>query len=210
MGRISETKEILIKAATFNKRKLPPSLDKILQPDGKPATEEHAAGVLDLFRGSMRKITISIFTIWFATTIVYYGLVLNISSFGGDLHQTSMLSGVVELPAIALSIPILLKMGRRYPISLSLILAGVCSIAVPLAESLSGKRWIKITLVMISKFSISATNGVLPMFTAELYPTLMRNLGVGASQVSAGIGLVCIPYLWTLVSITIVLCYCLF
>ncbi|XP_077295924.1 organic cation transporter protein isoform X2 [Arctopsyche grandis] len=201
MGRIAEVKEIMKEAAAFNKRKLPPSMDKILQPDGKSTTNEKAAGVMDLFRGPTRKITICVFIAWFATTIAYYGLVLNISSFGGDLHTTSALSGLVEIPAIAISIPVLLKMGRRYPICLSMVVAGIGCAMVMVVDLVNGKQWIKIAVVMLSKFAISATNGVLPMFTAELYPTLMRNLGVGASQVSAGIGLILIPYLWKLATV---------
>lgn len=201
MGRIGEVKEIVQQAAKFNKRQLPASLDKILQPGGKPVeVDMQTYGVLDLFRKPSTKITICIFIIWGATTLVYYGLVLNISAFGGDLHITSILSGVVEIPALALSIPVLMKLGRRWPICFSIVFAGVGCIGVALVDAFEGELWLKITFVMISKFSISATNGVLPMYTAELYPTLMRNLGVGASQVMAGATLVCIPYIWTIVS----------
>lgn len=50
------------------------------------------------------------------------------------------------------------------------------------------------------KFTISAGNTIMPVYTAELYPTQMRNAGVGACNVSAGLALILTPYLSELVS----------
>ena len=61
-------------------------------------------------------------------------------------------------------------------------------------------EWLTITLVMLGKFSVSASNVIMPVFTAELFPTVIRNLGVGSSNVPAGIALMIIPSLWNLVS----------
>lgn len=52
---------------------------------------------------------------------------------------------------------------------------------------------------MAGKFSVSSSNAVMPVFTAELFPTVVRNLGVGSSNVPAGIALMLVPYLWNLV-----------
>lgn len=43
----------------------------------------------------------------------------------------------------------------------------------------------------------------MPVYTAELYPTAIRNAGVGACNVAAGFALVLTPYLSMLVSIPI-------
>lgn len=51
------------------------------------------------------------------------------------------------------------------------------------------------------KFTISAGNTVMPVYTAELYPTAIRNAGVGACNVAAGVALIIVPYLSLLVSI---------
>lgn len=45
----------------------------------------------------------------------------------------------------------------------------------------------------------------MPVYTAELYPTSIRNVGVGACNVAAGIALILTPYLDILVSRTTVL-----
>lgn len=51
----------------------------------------------------------------------------------------------------------------------------------------------------VGKFTISAGNTVMPVYTAELYPTAIRNAGVGACNVAAGVALIIVPYLSLLV-----------
>ena len=55
---------------------------------------------------------------------------------------------------------------------------------------------------MFGKFSIASSNAIAPVYTAELFPTVIRNLGVGSSNVAAGLALVLVPYLWNLVSLS--------
>lgn len=40
----------------------------------------------------------------------------------------------------------------------------------------------------------------MPVYTAELYPTAIRNVGVGASNMAAGLALIITPHLSLLVS----------
>ncbi|KAI4458557.1 solute carrier family 22 member [Holotrichia oblita] len=156
----------------------------------------------------MRKITLLLSVIWFAVYLIYYGLVLNVGNIGGDLYINSVLSGLVEVPAIAISILFLLKMGRRWPLALTLIFSGLsCLLIIPIKWVTSDLQWLVTTLAMTGKFLVSSSNAVVPVFTAELYPTTMRNLGVGASNISAGIALMLVPYLFETVSIYIPVVY---
>lgn len=199
-GRIQESKEIIVKAAKFNKRKVPDDIDKLMILS-KPETEAEQPSVLMLFKGVLLKRTFCLFLAWFSMTIAYYGLLLNIGNFNlGNLHVTSIILAVVEIPAIAISIPILLKAGRKIPIFISMLVCGLACVASELFSISFDNDWIMIACLMVGKFAIGSTNMMMPIFTAELYPTLIRNLGVGASQVSAGLALICIPYLWELVS----------
>lgn len=65
---------------------------------------------------------------------------------------------------------------------------------------LDTEEWISLSLVMAGKFSVSSSNVIMPLYTAELFPTVIRNLGVGTSNIPAGAALIMVPYLWDLVS----------
>lgn len=200
MGKTQEAKVILEKAAKFNKRELPADIDKLLM-ICKRDSQEDGPSVVMIFQGALRKRTICLFITWFSMTIAYYGLLLNIGNFGlGNLHVTSIILASVELPAIAISIPILLKAGRRIPIFISMLMCGLACVASELLSMVFDEDWIMIACLMLGKFAIGSTNMMLPIFTVELYPTVVRNLGVGASQLAAGLALAIIPYLWKLVS----------
>ncbi|KAI4458533.1 solute carrier family 22 member [Holotrichia oblita] len=207
MGKTQQLREVLHHAAEVNRKPLPENFEKLILPSST-ATEE-SAGVLDLFRTpKMRKITLLLSVIWFAVYLIYYGLVLNVGNIGGDLYINSVLSGLVEVPAIAISILFLLKMGRRWPLALTLIFSGLsCLLIIPIKWVTSDLQWLVTTLAMTGKFLVSSSNAVVPVFTAELYPTTMRNLGVGASNISAGIALMLVPYLFETVSIYIPVVY---
>lgn len=201
VGKKKQYYEVLNAAAKFNKRTFVQEVEE-KKPVANNSTVqeiEETAGIMDLFRTShMRKNTLCLFVIWFSVYLVYYGLVLNIGNFGGDLYINSALSGLVEIPALAASVLFLVKMGRRWPLCLTLAIGGIACLATLTISSTASYQWVATALAMLGKFSISSSNAVMPVFTAELYPTVIRNLGVGASNVSAGIALILVPYLWNL------------
>ncbi|XP_013173238.1 PREDICTED: organic cation transporter protein-like [Papilio xuthus] len=200
-GRIQEAKEIIVKAAKFNNRAIPDDIDKMLLLS-KPETEAEQPSIVMLFKGYLLKHTFCLFIAWFSMTIAYYGLLLNIGNFNlGNLHVTSIILAIVEIPAIAVSIPILLKAGRKIPIFISMFMCGMACVASELFSISFEDDWIMIACLMVGKFAIGSSNMMMPIFTAELYPTLIRNLGVGVSQVAAGLALMCIPYLWELTAL---------
>lgn len=83
-----------------------------------------------------------------------------------------------------------------------MVISGVaCLLVIPLYFIKSDLQWLITSLTMISKFAISSCNAIIPVYTAELYPTTIRNIGVGASNVSAGTALMLVPFLWNFVSI---------
>lgn len=196
MGRTEEAMEVLRDAARFNDKTLPANTDKLLKQSLSSMKEESGkkVEVMDLWRTPlMRLISCVQYVVWFSVYLVYYGLVLNLSNIGGDVYVNTVISGIVEIPAIAMSILILLKMGRRRPLCLTTLGAGVACL---MTAAFQQGSWMTIACAMLGKFAISSSNVVMPVYTAELFPTKMRNLGVGASSVPAGVALILIPYLW--------------
>jgi hypothetical protein len=55
--------------------------------------------------------------------------------------------------------------------------------------------WLKVTFAMIAKLVITSSYGTIYVFTAEQFPTVIRNVGLGASSTFARIGGVIAPYI---------------
>lgn len=55
-------------------------------------------------------------------------------------------------------------------------------------------QWLIVTLAMIGKLAITSSYGAIYVFTAEQFPTVIRNVGLGASSTFARIGGVIAPY----------------
>ncbi|XP_035780825.1 organic cation transporter protein-like [Anopheles albimanus] len=214
-GRIAEVKDVVRKAATFNNRPLPDNLDKLLKP---PVDEEEtAAGVCELFRSKyLRLVTFCFLCVWFSMNLIYYGLVLNMNSFGGNIYLNSALAGLVEIPAIALAMYIINRTGKKWLFCATFFAAALACLCAAIVEGKPEFLVMKITFVMIGKFTISAGNTIMPVYTAELYPTAIRNVGVGACNLAAGFALVLTPYLSMLTKIedhllmTLLTAWCIF
>lgn len=61
-------------------------------------------------------------------------------------------------------------------------------------------RWLVVLLAMIGKLAITSSYGAVYVFTAEQFPTVIRNVGLGACSTFARIGGVIAPYINHLVS----------
>lgn len=55
--------------------------------------------------------------------------------------------------------------------------------------------WLVITLAMIGKLAITASYGTIYIFSAEQFPTVIRNVALGAASTSARVGGILAPYI---------------
>jgi len=58
----------------------------------------------------------------------------------------------------------------------------------------SDMPWLIVCSAMIGKLAITSSYGAIYVFTAEQFPTVIRNVGLGASSTFARIGGVIAPY----------------
>lgn len=54
--------------------------------------------------------------------------------------------------------------------------------------------WLLISLAMLGKLAITASYGCIYVFSAEQFPTVVRNVGLGAASTAARIGGIMAPY----------------
>lgn len=89
-GRTAEVAAIIKKACVVNKRELPANFEKLLK-SPPPMKDENDDGCISLFGTPyLRLITICFLCIWFTMNLVYYGLILNMNKFGGNVYFNSV------------------------------------------------------------------------------------------------------------------------
>uniref|UniRef100_A0A8C6Z8E7 Solute carrier family 22 member 13-like n=1 Tax=Nothoprocta perdicaria TaxID=30464 RepID=A0A8C6Z8E7_NOTPE len=185
-GRVEEAKKILQKAASMNKRTIPPGLLE------QPEVQTKPGSTMDLFRKKhLCKVTLIMLCAWFANSLAYYGISLNVTNFGLDIYLTQLAFGAVEIPARASCILLLQWFGRKKCQGFLLLLSGlVCLIITGIPEDLP----VVITvLAIIGKFATSASFSTSYVYTAELFPTVVRQTGVGLCSMSARVAGIIAP-----------------
>lgn len=149
--------------------------------------------VFDLLkRPVLRKRTLILYFCWFVNSFTYYAMSLNTNDLGGNPYLNFAIAGAVEFPAYAISIVIIQKMGRRLSQSGCMLLAGIACILTMFFSDRT--LWVKITFAMIGKFLITASYGILYVYSAEIFPTVVRNVGVGSSSTIARFGAIIAPF----------------
>ncbi|XP_068603436.1 solute carrier family 22 member 13 [Brachionichthys hirsutus] len=185
--RREEAIALLHKAALVNGRALPPTLrvEKVL------GGEKQNNSPLDIIRmPQMRKRAVILFYIWFVTVLVYYGLSLGVSRLGTNLYLTQFVFGLIEIPARTLVL-LVLPFSRRLSQCAFLALGGVACLlmlAVP-----ADRTYVLAGLAIVGKFGITASFAVIYVYTAELFPTVLRQTGLGLSCMFARMGGVLAP-----------------
>merc|ERR1711874_225926 len=79
--------------------------------------------------------------------------------------------------------------GRKYILAFSQILAGTtCILAAIIPESSTEMFYLRTSLALLGKFGASAGFAIVYVFTAELFPTPVRNSAVGLCSTFARVG----------------------
>ncbi|CAH1796652.1 unnamed protein product [Owenia fusiformis] len=154
--------------------------------------------IVDVFRHpKLRMYCLIMCYLWLVSSLVYYGLSLSTSALAGNMYLNFFISGAVEVPAYILCIILLQTFGRRWPLCIFLCTCGVALIACAFTpDKVNGYDlgWLLILLTMIGKFGITGSFGTVFLYAPELYPTNIRNSGMGVASVAARIGGILAPY----------------
>ncbi|CAN9497608.1 unnamed protein product [Ophioblennius macclurei] len=196
-GRLQEA-ECLLRSAARQNRVEPPSVIFASRSVEKVQSQKsESLGFMDLLKATnIRNISVILWIIWFSVNISYFGVALNSSSLSGNPYLNYFLLSVVELPAYAGSC----LAARRLPRRLSFILSGLLgSVALLLIQvTLHCQPAVTLSLVLIGKFGVVISAGILYIYTGELSPTGIRNTAMCACATFARVGSALSPYLMQL------------
>ncbi|MGH0172863.1 UNVERIFIED_CONTAM: hypothetical protein FKN15_064073 [Acipenser sinensis] len=126
-------------------------------------------------------------------TIGYYGLSLSTPNMIGDPYINCFIAAATEIAAYILTWGILKCTPRRIAFSSTSLLGGAVLLLIQLVPS--NLQILSTVLAMAGKFGISAAFSIVYVFAAELFPTVVRNMGVGVSCMASRTGGIIAPYI---------------
>ncbi|KAK6494190.1 solute carrier family 22 member 5-like isoform X1 [Huso huso] len=198
-GRAEEAEAIIRAAAKKNGVTPPMNIFKgeeiiaFMQLTSK-VKSQHSYTYIDLIRTTnIRNVSIINFIVWMIITIGYFGLSLNTPNMIGDPYVNCFISAATEIAAYISAWAILKYTPRRIALSFPLLLGGAVLLLIQLVPS--NLQILSTVLAMAGKFGITAAFSIVYVFAAELFPTVVRNMGVGACSMASRIGSVLSPYI---------------
>ncbi|XP_061603051.1 solute carrier family 22 member 6-A isoform X1 [Cololabis saira] len=199
--RKEEAWEVILKAAQMNGKPIGKELEMCqIHNAEEKAPLRSSYSFLDLVRTpTMRKQSLIVFYLWFVNVLVYYGLSLNISDFGMNIYLTQMIFGLVEMPARTITLFTLNRSRKISQLAFLAVGGSACLLTIFIPQDLS---IIRTVLAMVGKFGITASLSIIYVYSAEVFPTVIRQNGIGISSMCARFGGVLAPMMYLLRSVS--------
>ncbi|OWF42245.1 putative transporter SVOPL [Mizuhopecten yessoensis] len=202
-GRREEAIKVLEKAARTNSATIP---------EGRlvcssPVTQQ--GKMSDLFSPMYRKTTLQLWVLWFVTAFSYYGMVLasaeilqvhNAKNEGGencscnlleyDDYITMIISTIGEFICLPVNMILFDIIGRRKTGAIDLT---GCAVFFILLQINMPQHLLTGIMLLVRGFSAANFNFVY-IYTAEVYPTTVRTLGIGTASAWARVGAMLTPF----------------
>ncbi|XP_061177443.1 organic cation transporter protein-like [Saccostrea echinata] len=192
-GKNKEATQILEKAAQYNKKELSP---KILE---NVVIEKREAGKIWLLFSDRRLgiRTIIIFYNWMVASMVFYGLSLNTGILYGDYYINFLIVVLVEFPGHALPLFMIDRFGRKKSHFVYMAVGGLACLSTIFTVNFGGKdlQILTTALAMVGKMFATAAFATIYVLSAELFPTAIRNAGMGSSSCWARVGGMISPFI---------------
>lgn len=185
-GRHTEAVRIVERGVQWNGRGVALDVEYYLT-RAKSATAKQvktaAVGIGHLFRTpNLRAKTLNVCFCWFSNSLVYYGLSLSTGKLYGNPFMILFLMGLVEMPSYVVIVLVLDRLGRRSITSALMLAGGGCCIA---ATMIAAGSTAATAVVMLGKLFIAGSFAVIYNYSAELFPTVVRNSAMGLGSMSA-------------------------
>ncbi|KAE8704053.1 Organic cation/carnitine transporter 4 [Hibiscus syriacus] len=157
--------------------------------------EAISGSVIDVIRSPVTRIRLFLAVgINFTCSVVYYGLSLNVVNLGTNLYLTVLVNAVAEMPAFAITAVLLDRFGRKpLAIGTQWFSAMFCF----MGSMMGGVGIWKVTRVccgILGIFGMAGTYNLLFIYTAELFPTVVRNVALGCATQAAQMGAILAPF----------------
>ncbi|XP_076253252.1 organic cation transporter protein-like isoform X2 [Rhynchophorus ferrugineus] len=203
-GKKEQAIDVLETAAKHNglpTKNIRADVDEYFQRKGdSEETEKRKGNIMDLVRTPiMRTYTIAVCFNWIVCGLCFFGVSQFIGQLGGNIFLNVALSAVIQLPSTFFACWSTKAWGRKLTLIFANILSGVSLLLIGFVPS--DPAWIKPTLSTAGMFGLALAFPTVYIYSGELFPTMVRNIGVGTSSMCARIGSMVAPFVASLVTI---------
>jgi MFS family permease len=137
---------------------------------------------------ALRQRLVSMAYIFCVTSMVYYGLSLNVGSLSGSIYMNTFISGIVEFPSHGFAQVCVDILGRQKTLFL---LMGTAAVGVLSSAMFRGSTQVLVS--MIGRFGIAGSFNMIYLYTTELFPTIVRSSCLGTCSLAARVGGIIAP-----------------
>ncbi|XP_070772576.1 solute carrier family 22 member 7-like [Enoplosus armatus] len=193
-GKVEKAQFYLDKCAKFNKRQKLSSklkLETLSNIEIQEKQDKNYTYLHLIKTPKMRRLTLLTGIVWYGVASTYYGISLNISGFGLNMYLTHFIYAAIEVPAKLMIYCFLNIIGRRKCQAGTLLLTGICiAINIFLPKGL----WhVRAVVAIIGKGLSEASFTTIFLYTTELYPTVVRQNGLGYTSFMSRLGVSVAP-----------------
>lgn len=182
-GRADKASEILTRLAKGN-----PAFTGRLPPLKEPRTSKGLNVTAVLPFPALRHRLFAMAYLFCITSMVYYGLSLNVGSLSGSVYMNTFIGAITEFPAHAFAQISADKLGRK---KTELILMGTAAVGTFSSSMFTGS--FQVFVSMFGRFGIAGSFNMVYLYTAELFPTIVRSACLGTCSLAARVGGIIAP-----------------
>lgn len=216
-GRINEATNLMSTIASYNGKHLPDgvvlALDEEVSESKKASNDleyssDHnlisykemknkdaqVGSIFDVIRNRTTRIRLILaIALNFLASVVYYGLSLNVANLETNLYINVILNSVAEMPAFTITAVLLDRFGRK-PLTIGTMwFSGFFCLLGSLMSNIGVWKIIKMVCGVLGIFGMAGTYNLLFIYTAELFPTVVRNAALGTATQAAQMGAILAP-----------------
>ncbi|PAA65592.1 hypothetical protein BOX15_Mlig020300g3, partial [Macrostomum lignano] len=190
--RYKQADSVLQRIARINRRSLGDdnfSSEIIALRDKSASTGDEGISVLQLLKQpNMRLVTCIVWVMFFNVSMAYYGIWLAMGNLGGSIYRNQLIAATIEIPSRLLGMLASYRINRRVTIIVTYGCAGVCLAATAFLFGESHLSVARISTAMTGKFWVLIAFDLTWLYSAEVFPTVVRSLGVGTGSTFARAG----------------------
>ncbi|KAM0893211.1 hypothetical protein ACQ4PT_025255 [Festuca glaucescens] len=197
--RADDALRVLRDIATTNGKSIPDEVmlkldDGDVGDKAQETSPSSSGSILDVFRSRTTRtrlllcVVINLFC-----AVVYYGLSLNVVNLKTNLYVSVLANSLAEMPAFLLTALILNRFGRK-PLAIgTMLLSGSFCIAGSFMAGDGAIRFVRMACGVVGIFGMAATYNLLFIYSAELFPTAVRNVALGCIAQATQLGAILAP-----------------